>query len=276
MRSSLWAALVLGACAGDAPSGDAPAPTSETGAVTDTDTTGDTDTGTEVSAPGVSGVLLAPDGQPLAHEEVLCCQTSYCAKGDTDAQGAFHFEVTPGTKVAVKTHHDLYQSPRWGSALVPAEVPAGGAIDIGELYTPDLPVGMPLGDESEDPQTLSVGDDLELTLNRGDLQADLGVVLYDVAARRLPDAHVPAYAELDGATVVAVYALHPFATESSSPVGVRAPAKLADGTPVSFRSISHLDGTFSEPASGQAQGGQVTTDPGQGIELLTHLVITTP
>jgi hypothetical protein len=101
----------------------------------------------------------------------------------------------------------------------------------------------------------------------------LGEFLYDLAARRLPNEHVPHYAELEGEQIVAVYALHPFAASSASPIAVRAPADLPDGTVVWFRTVDELDGNCSEPIAGQVDGGYVATAPGTGIRRITYLVI---
>ena len=224
---------------------------------------------------GVVGLLLDPTGQPLPDSDVLCCTSVTCYKGETEDDGAFSFTLDPGWEVAVKTHEELFETPRWAAALVPSVTTESG-VDVGVVYIPDLPAGVEIGDESEDPQTLGIGDGLELTFNRGDLIPDLGVFLYDFAARRIPDAYVPAYAALGSETVVAVYAIHPFATVSTSPVVVRAPSTLPAGTVVNFRTINHFDGVFTSPVSGTSDGSFVTTDPGDGISLLTYLVISTP
>jgi hypothetical protein len=120
-----------------------------------------------------------------------------------------------------------------------------------------------------------------------DLTPDLGVFLYDMAARRLPDAYIPTtYLGLDE-PVEAVYVIHPFATKSASPVAVKVPSTLPAGTLVHLRTPSHLDGRFSKvvdgsilpddtPVVAHADGSFITTDPGQGITLLTHIVITKP
>ncbi|GAB4509356.1 MAG: hypothetical protein Tsb0020_25830 [Haliangiales bacterium] len=226
------------------------------------------------SSAGLSGQLVGPDDQPLANVEILACQATTCAYGESQADGRFAFAIEPPAEVALKTHADLTQSPRLAAALEPVDIVAGEAVEVGTLYIPNLPDGAVLAAESEDPQQLEVGDGLELTLNRADITPAIGDFLYDVAARRIPDQHIPPYPELDGEEVIAVYAMHPFAAESASPIAVRAPTDLEDGTPVKFRTISELDGNFSEPAPGAANGGQVSTDPGVGITRITYLVIT--
>ncbi len=146
-------------------------------------------------------------------------------------------------------------------------------MDAGTLYTPELPQGATIGPATSDPQTLAAGDGLELTLNRADLTPPLGGFLFDVAARKLPADRIPSYPELAGRTVLAVYALHPFAAKSRSPIGVRAPAALADGAAVDFYGVSEIDGLLSAAAVGHASGGAVRTDPGQGLGSLTYVVI---
>jgi hypothetical protein len=159
------------------------------------------------------------------------------------------------------------------AALEPVAILDDTLVDIGTVYVPQLPEGSIIELGGNDPQTLLAGDGLELTLRSDDITPPIGEFLYDVAARRLPPQHVPPYAELGAETVLAVYAMHPFTAISSSPIQVRAPADLPDGTAVSFRTISSLDGSFSDSIPGQALDGHVTTDPGTGITQLTYLVI---
>jgi hypothetical protein len=73
-----------------------------------------------------------------------------------------------------------------------------------------------------------------------------------------------------------VFAIHPFATASSSPIAVKAPSALAAGTLVHFWTISHFTGQLTGPIVGHADGQFVTTDSGLGISLLTHLVVSVP
>ncbi len=228
-----------------------------------------------LSGPGLRGLLLAPDGTPAPDVEVLACQRTTCLFGASGDDGRFDFTVEPVAEIALKTHPDQARNPRWAAALEPVTIVDNTLVDVGTVYIPDLPEGAVIGPDTEDPQTLDAGDGLELTLNRADLTAPIGEFLYDVSARLLPPEHIPTYAELDGEQVVAVYALHPFAATSTSPIGVRAPADLPDGSAVAFRTISELDGRFSEAVPGRADDGYVSTDPGTGIERLTYLVITT-
>jgi hypothetical protein len=158
---------------------------------------------------------------------------------------------------------------------VPASIDTAEPVDAGNVYIPDLPAGVVLGDESEDPQTLALGDGLELTLHRADLDPELGVFLHDVAARRIPDQYIPDYPDHDE-TVEAVFAIHPFGTASSSPIAVKVPSTLAAGTLVHFFTINHITGQLTGPIVGHADGQFVTTDPGLGITLLTHVIVSVP
>jgi hypothetical protein len=57
------------------------------------------------------------------------------------------------------------------------------------------------------------------------------------------------------------------------PIAVQAPVDVADGTAVSFRTISEIDGTFSDRSPGQVAAGIASTAPAAGIRHLTYLVI---
>jgi hypothetical protein len=222
---------------------------------------------------GIDGLLVDPAGLPLGNFQVLGCLADTCFFGESEANGTFSFDIDPPAEVALKTHSVITMTPRWGAALEPIHIVDDTRIDAGTLHIPELPDGALLAPESEDPQTLAVGDGLELTVRRADLTPAPGVFLNDLAARRIPDEHVPPYPDLGGETVVAVFVLHPFETSSDSPIAVRVPSELPAGTEVSVRTIFHLDGTFSDPVTGHADGAFITTDPGEGIALLTYLVI---
>jgi len=273
--STRWIIAVLLAAAGcDEPT--------ETTASTATGQTG-TSTGAAGGAGGMGGVgggalslegvLIDTAEMPLGGVDVLACMTTVCFTQESLADGRFAFAIEGPAEIALKTQANLAVAPRRAAALEPVRLAMGSAVDAGTLYVPDLPDGAVMAPATEDPQTLSAGDGVELTLSRGDLEPLLGEVLHDVAARRLPQEHVPVYADLEGEEIVAVFALHPFGAVSASPISVRATADVPDATPVLFRTISEIDGAFSEPVAGAAEGGSVATAAGTGITHLTYLVI---
>lgn len=226
-----------------------------------------------VEGPGLTGVLETEAGEALADTTVMACMLTTCLFSETSQDGRFTFAIEAPAEVAFKTHSDLARMPRLGATLHPVRVLGDAIVDLESVYVPSLPVGVRLGPARDDPQTLLVGDELELILNRGDLVPSLGEVLIDVAARLIPNARAPRLPDLGAEQVVAMYALHPFAAKSHSPIAVRAPASLPSGTRVSFRTISEIDGTLSAPVQGTANGSVVSTDPGAGILALTWLVI---
>lgn len=255
------AGLVLGlGCADDGP------PSGESGSTAATDSS--------IDGAGIVGVLVDANEQPIADEDVLGCLATTCYFGKTAADGSFAFTIDPPAEVALKTHPDPTRNPRWAAALEPIRlVNEGVVIDAGTVYVPELPAGAVIDTTTDQAQVLAVGDGLELTVLAADLSAAPGVFLHDLAAALLPSAHVPPYPELGDREVVAVYALHPFETTCASPIAVRFPTTLPDGTTVELSTIDHLDGTLDAPVPGHVDGGFVVTDPGQGITRLTHLVI---
>jgi hypothetical protein len=251
----------------------------DTGSSTSTrggETSPDTTMGVPTGPAGIDGVLIDAAGQPIGEFQVLGCLIDTCYFGESALDGTFSFDIEPPAEVALKTHAVITQTPRLAAALEPIRIIDDTRIQAGTLYVPELPPGATLDPMIEGGQTLSVGDELELTVRHADLTPPPGVFLNDLAARRIPAEHVPPYPDLGGEEVVAVYVLHPFETTSASPIAVRAPADLPAGTTVRLRTIHHLDGIFSEPVSGTADGTVVTTDPGVGITLLTYLVISVP
>jgi hypothetical protein len=231
---------------------------------------GNDDAGME---PGLAGTLADEAGAPIVFEMVLACMATTCLFGESEADGRFEFPIEPPAEVALKTPPDLSTTPRRAAALCPVRIVDGARVTVGTLHVPSLPQGVAIGPAGADPQTLAAGDGLELTLRRADLTPRIGDVLVDVAARLVPPARVCPQLDLGGEEILAVYALHPFAAVSVSPIAVRAPSDLPSGTEVKFRTISEIDGHLSEPAPGRATGTAVETDPATGITELTWLVI---
>ncbi len=222
---------------------------------------------------GVTGVLKDGAGRPVAHEQVLACMSKVCFTGRSGEDGRFTFTIDPPAQLVIKTAARVSTVPRRAGALVPVRLSGKGLVDVGDVHAPDLPDGIPLDATSAGPQTMEVGDGLELTLRRSALTPGLGEIIVDVAARRLTPAQIPRYPGLLDEEVVAVYALHPFAAKSAVPIAVRAPSSLAAGTPVNFRTINEMNGSFSAPVSGRATGTFVSTDARTGITELTYVVI---
>lgn len=225
------------------------------------------------SGPGLTGVLLDENEQILDSTRILACLVTTCYFEESEDDGRFYFPIEPPAEIALKTLGDPTSSPRLGATLAPVRLVDGSLVDVGNIYVPTLPPGAPIGPASQDPQTLAAGDGLELTVRRADLTPRLGDTLVDVAARSIPEHHLPPLPELGSAEIVAVYALHPFAAQSASPIEIRAESTLPAGTPVEFRTISEIDGRLSEPIAGMADGTFVATATGTGISELTWLVI---
>jgi hypothetical protein len=239
------------------------------------ETGGGAGSGGDPSGPSVTGVLEDEMGQPIGGAAVLCCSLTACYSDSSNGDGrfSFSFEAELPVDFVLKSLEDSEAMPRRAVTMFPLNFVDVTPIDVGALFVPSLPAGAVLGPKSSDPQTLEVGDGLKLIVNSADLSPPLDVLLYDIAARRVPQERVPPLPDLGAEEVIAVYALYPFATTSESPIGVRAPSDLPPGTPVRFRSMSEFDGKLSAPAEGQADGAQVKTEPSAGIEELTWLVI---
>ena len=237
---------------------------------------GEADAGIELpDGPGLAGFLRLTDGTLLDDEQVLACMETTCYFGESDDDGFFFFgEVEVGDDVALKTAPKPNANPRRGAALCPVDIVDEDTVYAQTLYVPILPDdGQDFESADQDPQTMVMGDGLELTLNRGDLTPRVGDTLIDAAARAMaPEERCPQLV-LPGEEIIAVYALHPFGATSSSPVAARAPSDLPADTEVFFRTIDEIEGNFSAPVPGTADGDFVETDPGEGIAELSWLVI---
>lgn len=230
------------------------------------------DTGDD-DGPGLRGRLVDANDQPLAGVEVLACQATTCYYGDSDADGRFSFVIEPPAEIALKTHANLASVPRLAAALVPVDLIDTAVVELGDVHVPELPDGVVLGPPSDELQTWLVGDGLELSLRSADLTPAIGEFLYDVAACWIPPENVPSYDELEGTQVLAVYALHPFAASSASVIGVRVPVDAPDGTPVTLRTLSHLDGNVADVVAAVVEDGHAETAPDTGITRLTYLIV---
>jgi hypothetical protein len=223
--------------------------------------------------PGLAGFMRLTDGEPLANEQVLACMDTTCLFGDTNSNGFFFFEIEPSADVALKTIPAPFATPRLGAAMCPIDIRDSTLVYVESLYVPIMPQGVNFGPAADDPQTLSVADDLTLTLNRGDLKPRLGDTLLEAAAVAVPEEQRCSQLVIPGEEIIGVYALHPFGATSSSPIAISVASTLPEGTPVFFRSIDEIQGDLSEPALGHADGQLLTSDPGQGIQELSWLVI---
>jgi hypothetical protein len=227
----------------------------------------------EDAGPGLRGRLVDVDAQPLPGVEVLACQATTCYYGESDADGRFSFTIEPPAEIALKTHTNLASVPRMAAALVPVVLVDDTLVELGDVLVPELPDGVVVGAPSDELQTYLVGDGLELSLRSSDLMPNIGEFLYDVAATRIPPEHAPTHAELEGAQVLAAYALHPFAATCTSVIGVRVPVDAPDGTQVELRTLSHLDGNVAEVVPAVVQDGLAVTAPDVGITRLTYLIV---
>lgn len=222
---------------------------------------------------GVTGVLRDEGNRPVARAKVLACMQKVCLVGETAADGRFSFQIDPPVDVVIKTEEQADATPRRGAAVLPVRLREPRLVDVDAVIVPTLPAGQPFGPGVADPLAVDAGDGLTLTVSRRALKPAAGQAILNVAARRLRAAAVRRYPPLDGETIVAVYALHPFAAVSSAAISLRATSTLPAGTPVKFRTIDEIDGSFSAAVPGRATGTHVATDPGTGIGRLTYLVI---
>lgn len=224
--------------------------------------------------PGAAGVLVDEDGEPLPWITVMGCMREICYFVDSDASGRFVIDLDEPATFLVKSEVGSPRAPGSGSPMVPVTVRGTEFVELGSVYVPARPQGVPLPDAAGGPMDIEVGDGLSLVLDPADLRMDIGPVPRELAARRFPESAIPAYPDVAPASIIAVYALYPFAATSLSPIGVRVASDLEQGTPVHFRTIDEIDGSLSDPVEGWATGDALVTGPGTGIDRLTHLVIT--
>jgi hypothetical protein len=217
---------------------------------------------TSPEGPGITGMLMAENGEALSYVNVMACTPEVCYYTDTDGTGRFQFLFDSPGNFLIKTAEDLASRPRRTSPMVPVTVVGDEIIDVGDVYGPTLPEDAPVGADG----AVAAGDGLTLLFD-----PDSQDMPPAVAARRVPASMVPEYPASPSEHLIAVYALHPLAWKTDVPIGVR--VELDPGAAIVFRTIDEIDGRFSDPIPGRTSGGFVVTLPGTGITSLTHLVV---
>jgi hypothetical protein len=225
------------------------------------------------TGPGIRGTVVDEGGTTLAGFTVLLCAPTVCQYATSSPTGRFVFpEFLRDGKFLMKTVEDLAVVPARGSAILPVRPAGADSVDVGELFVPSMPTAAVLGAAANDPQTLKVGDGLELTLRRADLQPPLGSTDDAIAARALPQQRLAVLTKL-GIRPVAAFALSPHGMESSTKIGVRLPTQLPAGTQAALHTVNDLDGVLSAPITVVSDGSVLATAPGDGITELTWLIV---
>jgi hypothetical protein len=227
-----------------------------------------------LQSPTIVGTVRTDAGRAIHDIMVQGCTTTVCLVTRTDAAGRFSISgLTPPVRVAVKTPQDDTVSPWRAEAIAPLNLVTSGMVDIGTLYVPTLPKPVTLQTD-KDLQTIALPDGLSLTLHRSDLKIPALAAHADkLSARLIPLKQAPRFDELGSEKIIALYALYPFASKSTSSIAVRAKTSLPAGTKVQMRTINELDGTLSEPHTGTSDGRFIKSDEGAGISSLTWLII---
>lgn len=223
-------------------------------------------------APLVGRLVDAAD-RPISGAVVLACSAGYCQDTTTRSDGRFRFQLKRPVTIALKAEGVLAGPGRRGAALRPAVGAGAGPIDVGDLVAPDLPPPVRLPTPGEAPREVELGDGLTLGLDRDALRPPVHTFLYEGAARRLPPGRGAGFTDAVEERVDSIYAVEPFGTTSATPIAVRVPSTLPDGTRVHFRTFSAVDGSLSAAATGAVEGGVARTDPGVGIGELSYLVV---
>ena len=226
----------------------------------------------------VQGVALDETGAPIPMAWMSICTHTACHSVSAAANGAFiigGISDSPFVDFGVRSHDDVTAMPYQGTVvrLMHPPAKAGMTIDAGMLYVPSMPAGVALAPQMDTPQTVAAGDGLSLTFKRRDLES-LVASLDTLAARLIPPAHQPPY-DVGAEHVDAIYAIMPYSITSKSPIAVKANLALPAGTEVHFRTVREFEGRLDPVVIGHAapDGMSVATDPGQGIDNLTWIIV---
>jgi hypothetical protein len=263
-------ALVVGliGCAGQPASVDP----SVTDRPAQTDATDPADTAPPKGS-GISGRLVGTDGVARVGERVLACTPLTCLTLDTDADGAFRFEIAAPAQLVVKSRPDLDHQPRRGVAMVPCVLADDAPMPLGDVLVPDLSAGARVDAFDAVSRDHDLGGGLTLTLAGTAVQPALGTSVRDLAAGVIPPDRAPHFPGLNHDDVLAVYALHPFEAHLDPPAAVAIATDLPVGEVVDLYTIDALDGALSAPIPATSDGEALRTGAGAGLDRLTNLVV---
>jgi hypothetical protein len=304
MSSRIFPFLFVGsliACSSSG--GDAPVTPADTG-TSATDSGGSTDTGVTDTGPSlpcsepmdewpagsqcvklVTGKVLDTTGAPVKGKTMSVCGT-ICFYGKSTSDGSFTVPVNSHINVA-EFAASVHGRPDFASLLIKLPTATTDNLILPDMIVPALPAmgnKIPIDDTSGMIASAIdvIGGDLTLSFQAG-TKADLDLedVADTVAGNQLRVAKVeakdfPPFAKEAGVT--ALYAINPFDSKYDKKVGIKiVNTGLADGD-VEFVILGEeylkkplTAGTPVVVATGKAVGGTVTTNAGEGTNVITWI-----
>jgi len=228
----------------------------------------------------LGGQVVDQTGQPLVGAAVTAC-SGVCWPASTDAQGAFRFDALPPGTLALDVRHGPGMSP--SLAVVVFAVTLAPA----QQLTLPAPVGLPVVGAATPltggAQAVAIDAELTLITDAAALTLPFGVNSPYLAGVRVPPAYWPSHALVHGGQAhqaLAMWALLPFDARALPPVGVSIESSLglSAGDRAQLFVVTAKTGlpAHAAEATVSADGKQLTTAPGQGIDRVTWLIVATP
>lgn len=225
-----------------------------------------------VGETSIEGTVLGADSSAFDQARVAVCLDSDCTQSTTDATGAFSFANVAATTQRFEARGPESDSPPSIAAItVAVDLEADVPFTFpGALVLPTTGLGRMLIGSSE---TISVTDELELTVAGNDLTLPAGVTSAYLAGVLVEDQHRPPH--VLPATTVAVWTFNPYGAVSSSEVkvAINNVFSLPANQLVELHTVDHETGLLVKVAEGRVSGSGLNITINGGIRRFTWLVL---
>ena len=249
--------MVLGACAGAAPTGDSAEAS---------------DMGADEARFAVGGRIADLGDEPVV-DVFVTVSTEFCTPDRTDDDGAFEVaEVSPGAKRLI-TYGETAANGLFASVVFAFEADET-TVFADPVLAPALTEIHPVDPDATEEQVLESTDGLSLTIPVGSLTV-AAFAPDEVQVARVPVERAPPFVP-EEVVILDLFVLHPIRSTFDPPAPVAFPADthLAPGTAVLFHSLDYETGELIPVAAGTVDAdGRPVTDEGQGLVELTWIAL---
>jgi hypothetical protein len=239
---------------------------------------GNTSTG-GMEAPGPTATLLGTvidtSGAPMK-DAVLALCSSACFGAATDEKGAFAYVDVPADHYKLEVRASSADPRRMGVVFFPVDLPADAKLSLpAPIALPETGTGTMLGSGK---QAIVIDDELSLHVDVDQIVLPFAEKESYLAGVRVAEAYWPAHVPTDG-SVLAVWALNPYAMTSMIPIGLSLTTALglAPSTSIDVHIVGLGDAELSKVATAAvtANGDGIVTTTDEGITDISWVVLTT-
>jgi len=224
----------------------------------------------------LSGVVHDTSGAPLQGAAIqLCAEACYLAY--TEPDGSFWYQSVPAGHYKLDLRGPARAEVNYGAVNFPLDLaPDDQQVLDAPLVLPVTGDGVPLTGGT---QQIAIDSDLTLTIDADALELPPAVASpYLAGVRVVPSSYPPN--QPPSGTVVAWWALNPFGTLSSQPIGVSIVNNLglAAAAPLAIYTVSDQTGEMDLAAATQvsSDGTTIALNNGQGLAQISWVAVVEP